>query len=65
MEDGKIRIDQDIEKSVPGKESKVNKGHELRLNLLLWANGELSLVRQKVWLGEPEGGPWGLLVEAF
>ena len=42
MEDGKIRIDQNIEKSVPCKESKVNKGHELRLNLLFGPMGSLA-----------------------
>ena len=42
LEDGKIRKDQDIEKSMPGKESNVNKGHELRLNLLFGPMGSLA-----------------------
>lgn len=51
MEDGKIRIDQDIEKGIPGEESNVKKGHEVRWDLLCWVNGEFSLVRQKVSAG--------------
>lgn len=51
LEDGKIRIDQDIEKGIPGEESNVKKGHEVRWDLLCWVNGEFSLVRQKVSAG--------------
>lgn len=55
LEDGKIRLERDIEKGISGEESSVNRGHEVKLGTVFWASEELGQVRQKVCAGRNRG----------